>query len=133
MWSYPGLFVSQAARLALLLTFVACSDPLAPFQPEVTSATDNFQLQATGVTNLTTTRTYSWSNTGSRATINHSTTIGGGAARLVVRDAAGAVVYDRALAPSLNEPTTAGAAGTWKVELHLTGYSGTLNFRAQKL
>lgn len=133
MPSSPVSLVSQFARVALLLSFVACSDPLAPFQPEVTSATDNFQLQATGVTNLTTTRTYSWSNTGSRATINHSTTIGGGAARLVVRDAAGAVVYDRALAPSLNEPTTAGTAGTWKVELHLTGYSGTLNFRAQKL
>jgi hypothetical protein len=35
--------------------------------------------------------------------------------------------------PSLNEPTVAGVAGTWKIELTMTNYSGTLNFRAQKL
>jgi hypothetical protein len=51
----------------------------------------------------------------------------------VIRDAAGVVVYDKLLSPSLNEPTAAGVAGAWKLELRLDRYSGTLNFRAQKL
>lgn len=42
-------------------------------------------------------------------------------------------MYSKALSPSLNEPTTAGQAGTWSIQLTLTNYSGTLNFRAQKL
>jgi hypothetical protein len=119
--------------LLVIGTFLACDDPLAPFQPEISNATDNFQLQATGVTSLSTTRTYSWSNTGTRATVNHSTTTSAGEAKLTIRDAAGTVVYDKVLVPSLNEPTTAGTAGTWSIQLRLTGYSGTLNFRAQKL
>ncbi len=118
---------------AVLGALVACSDPLAPFQPEVSNTTDSFALQATGVSGLSSTKSYSWSNTGSRATINHSTTTSAGTVQLTVRDAAGAVVYDRGLVPSLNEPTTAGTAGTWTVQLRMTGYSGTVNFRAQKL
>jgi hypothetical protein len=124
----------RTLSLALVLgSLAACSDPLAPFQPEVSNATDSFALQATGVSNVSSTTSYSWQNTGTRATINHSTTTTAGSAQLIVRDAAGAVVYDRALVPSLNEPTIAGVAGTWSVQLRMTGYSGTLNFRAQKL
>ncbi len=118
-------------RCGLVLS-AACGDALAPFEPEVASPADNFQLQATGVVNVTSARTYTWANSGSRATVNHSTTVTAGTAQLIIRDAAGTVVYDRALAPSLNEPTSAGMAGTWSIQLRLTGYSGTLNFRAQK-
>ena len=114
----------------------ACSDSSAPsssFKPEVTSATDNFQLQASSLVGTTLTQTYAWSNTGTRATINHSTTTTAGSASLSVRDGAGTVVYTKALAPSLNEPTSAGTAGAWTIVLTMTGYSGTINFRAQKL
>lgn len=124
-----------ALTLGLLGALVAggCSDPLAPFQPEITNATDNFQFQATGVTAASTTLTYTWTNTGTRATINHSTTTSAGTARLTVRDATGTVIYDQALVPSLNEPTAAGTAGAWTIQVRLDGYSGTLNFRVQKL
>lgn len=112
----------------------ACSgDPLGPFQPEIGNAADNFQLQATEVSNVTTTVTYPWVNAGTRATINHSTTTTAGSTLLVIKDAAGATVYSKALSPSLSETTTAGQAGTWSVQLTLTSYSGTLNFRVQKL
>lgn len=124
---------SALLSFAAIALFSGCSDPLAPFQPEVTNAADSFQLQATGVTKLSTTRTYTWTNTGTRATINHSTSTTGGVATLTVRDAAGAVVYTRSLSPSLNEPTTIGATGLWTVQLTTSGYSGTLNFRVQKL
>jgi hypothetical protein len=121
------------AIACVLAALVACDDPLAPFQPEVTSAPDNFQAQATGLSKVSATRTYTWSNGGTRATVNHSTTTSGGATRLVIRDAAGTVVYDHALVPSLNEPTAVGTAGAWTIELRLTDYTGTVNFRAQKL
>lgn len=126
---------SVARGLTLLGLFLggSCSNPLDPFQPEITNATDNFQLQATGVAAVTSTLVYSWVNTGTRATINHSTTTTAGTAQLTVRDAAGAIVYDKGLAPSLNEPTVSGTAGTWTLQLRLATYSGTLNFRAQKL
>lgn len=126
----------RSVGLALILGAApgACSsEPLAPFQPEVASATDNFQLQATSVQGVTSTRTWSWNNTGTRATINHSTTTTAGTALLTIRDGAGTTVYTKALSPSLNEATAVGTTGTWTIVLTLTGYSGTLNFRAQKL
>ena len=124
----PFIFV-----VSLLPTLAGCDDPLGPFQPEITSATDNFQLQATGVTAVTSTLNYSWANTGTRATVNHSTTTTAGTTQLTIRDAAGATVYDKALVSSLNEPTIAGMPGTWSIQVRLTNYSGTLNFRVQKL
>lgn len=133
MPSFPRS-VSSLGRSALLALLIACGDdPLSPFQPEITSGVDSFQAQATDVTNLTTTQAYTWSNTGSRATINHSTITASGAARLIVKDAAGVTVYDHTLVPSLNEATAVGAAGLWRIELRFTSYSGTLNFRAEKL
>lgn len=127
--------ISLLGRSALLALLVACggNDPLSPFQPEITSAIDAFQAQATDVTNVTATHSYTWSNTGSRATINHSTITASGTARLIVKDAAGVTVYDHTLVPSLNEATAIGAAGKWTVELRFSSYSGTLNFRAEKL
>lgn len=123
-----GLMAILAAGL------IACSsNPLEPFQPEISNAPDNFQLQATAVAGVTSTQTYSWNNTGTRATINHSTTTSAGRAQLTIRDGSGSVVYTKVLAPSLNEPTATGTPGTWTIVLTLTSYSGTLNFRTQKL
>jgi hypothetical protein len=118
--------------LLTLVTAACAGDPLGPFQPEVTSAPDSFELQATDVANVTSTLTYAWSNSGTTADVDHSTTTTAGSARLVVRASDGTQVYDQVLAPSRNEPTNAGLAGDWTIELILTGYSGTLNFRLQK-
>ena len=125
-------------RRSVLITFLGlllggCSDdPLAPFEPEINNATDSFQFQATGVSDVTTTLTYAWRNTGTLANVNHSTTTTSGQARLVIRTAGGTVVYDKQLQPSLNEPTTAGVSGDWRIDVILTNYTGTLNFRVQK-
>ncbi len=133
--SHSSKRMCRAAAFAVLVGAVAsCSrNSLAPFQPQISSAADNFQLQATNVSNVTSTLTYTWSNSGTQATINHATTTTSGSTLLVIKDAAGATVYSKALAPSLNEPTSAGQAGTWSIQLMLTNYSGTLNVRAQKL
>jgi hypothetical protein len=112
---------------------LACGDdPLAPFEPEVNNAADSFQLQATGVQNVTTTLTYTWRYTGTVANVNHSTTTTAGSVRLVVRAASGTQVYDKQLQPSLNEQTGTGPAGDWNVQVVFSGYSGTVNFRMQK-
>jgi hypothetical protein len=123
------------ALVAALTVMTACSDSTAPldlFEPEVTNATDSSQLQATGVERVGTTVQYSWENTGTRASIDHSTTTTAGTAGIVIRDAVGAIVYEQDLAPSLNEDTSSGETGTWTITVVLSAYSGTLNFRAQK-
>lgn len=119
--------------LLLAVALGACSDdPLAPFQPEVSNVPDTFELQATGVANRTATLNYSWTNSGTQATVNHSTTTTAGSARVIVKDGAGVIVYNAVLVPSLNENTLVGTSGTWTVQLVLDDYSGTLNFRVQK-
>ena len=116
----------------IMLTTLACSDSLAPFQPEVSNVADNFQLQATGVTNVTDTFEYTWQNSGTTANVNQATIVSSGTAQLTILDATGAQVYTRSLADNGTFVTTAGATGAWKIRMVLTNYSGTLNFRAQK-
>ncbi|MDP1891465.1 MAG: hypothetical protein Q8K55_11295 [Gemmatimonadaceae bacterium] len=112
----------------------ACGgESLNPFQPQISTPADNFQLQATSVTDVSTTVTYAWVNSGTRASVNHSTTTTAGSTLVVIKDAAGVVVYTRTLSPSLNESTLTGQAGNWTIQLTLLRYSGTLNFRVQKL
>lgn len=130
--------VRRAARFLVGLFAIAAlgacgGDSLSPFQPQVSSPTDNFQLQATGVTDVTATTTHLWVNTGTRASVNHSTTTTAGTTMVVIKDAVGLVVYSRALSPSLHETTLTGQPGTWTIQLTLQKYSGTLNFRVQKL
>jgi hypothetical protein len=123
--------------VAALVMLSACgndnpADPLAEFEPQINNATDNFQLQASDVTDVGTILQYTWANTGNMASVDHSTTTAAGAASVVIRDADGSTVYSQELAPSLNEDTAAGTTGTWTIVLTLADYSGTLNFRVQK-
>ncbi|MFA6168006.1 MAG: hypothetical protein WC700_15395 [Gemmatimonadaceae bacterium] len=122
-----------AGALAVAALGACGGQSLTPFQPQISNPTDNFQLQATGITDVSTTVTYTWVNTGTRATVNHSTTTTAGSTLMVIKDAAGTVVYTRTLSPSLNEQTITGQAGSWTIQLTLLRYSGTLNFRVQKL
>lgn len=124
----------SAVVLVVGIAVFGCGDnALAPFQPEVTNVPDSFQLQATKVRAVSTTLTYAWQNTGTRANIHHSTTTTFGSARLVIRDAAGVQVYEHDLVPSLDEATGTGAAGSWTIQVVLSRYNGNLNFRVQKL
>jgi len=125
-----------AILVAVLIALSGCgsdpTDPLAQFEPQVTNSTDSFQLQASNVTDVGTTLQYSWENTGTQASVDHSTTTVGGVAGLVIKDASGATVYEQGLTPSLNEDTSSGSTGTWTIRVVLNAYSGTLNFRVQK-
>lgn len=102
-------------------------------QLEVTNATDNFQLQATALDNVSQTLAYSWEMTGTQANVNQSGTVTAGSATLRITDGAGAEVYNGNLAETGTFQTTAGgSAGTWSIQLSLSGASGTVNFRVQK-
>lgn len=123
---------TRVIALAVVIAAAGCSDPLSPFQPEVNTAPDNFQFQATGLTNITATKQYSWQNSSTRATINHSSAVMNGSATVTIRDAAGTQVYSGALVASATPTTNVGVAGTWTIRVQLVNTTGTLNFRVQK-
>lgn len=122
--------------LALTILLGGCgkkSNPIAAFEPEVVNNQDAFQFQITDASHVNTTLTYSWDNTGSQATVDHSTVVNEGSAVIVVLDADGTQVYSSGLKASANESTSAGTPGTWSVGVSFSNYSGTANFRLEKL
>jgi len=123
-----------AAVVALALT-AACGSstgPLAPFQPQINNVADDFQFQATGVTNATWTYPYTWVNTGDSATVNQATTVTGGSATLTILAPNGTQLYSQSLSANGTFGMTKGAAGNWTVRVVFTNYSGTVNFRVQR-
>ena len=128
---YRKIVIALGVLLSLI---IACGseDPVSPFQPEIANIPNNFQFQATGVTNVTTTVNYDWQNTGTTANVNQSCAITGGSATLTIIDANAVQVYNGNLADDGTFTTTAGTAGTWTIRVTLTNLTGTLNFRAQK-
>lgn len=124
-----------ACFAALVALAAACSNstgPLAPFQPQINNIADDFQFQATGVTNVTWTFTYPWSNSGDSATVNQATTVTAGSAILTITDANGAQVYSQSLSANGTFGMTKGLHGLWTIKVVFTNYSGTVNFRVQK-
>ncbi len=125
--------------LVVALLAIGCSSstppsaPLANFSPEIVNNIDAFSFQITNGENITTTVEYNWENTGTQATINHSTTTSAGTATITVFAADSSQVYTNGLVASANEPTTVGTAGSWKIRVVFTNYSGTSNFSLQKL
>ena len=123
------------AMLAALALAAACSNstgPLAPFQPQIGNVPDNFQFQATGVTNVTWTYSYSWSNSGDSATVNQATTLTAGSATLTISDNNGTQLYSQSLSANGTFGMSKGVHGSWTVKVVFTNYSGTVNFRVQK-
>jgi hypothetical protein len=102
------------------------------FQPQVSNQPDNFQFQSTGVTNVSQTLTYTWSNSGIAATVNQATTVTAGQAVIAIKDSSGNQVYSAGLQNNGTFDTATGQTGNWTIIVQLTNYSGTINFRVQK-
>lgn len=135
--SIKGAVRNGAAVLliGLTLALVACGDsnPIGPSnQPEIANNPDNFQFQASNLSRTTQTLTYSWTNSGTVATVNQSGRIDAGEATLVLRDGSGNQVYSRSLTSTGTFPSSSGNAGTWRIEVVLSNVSGTVNFRVQR-
>ena len=118
------------------IVFVAAcgnSNPIGPSnQPEVANNTDNFQFQASNLTRTTQTLTYSWVNTGTAANVDQSGAISNGQATVTLHDGSNAQVYSGDLKNTGTYISSSGASGTWRIEVHLTDVTGTVNFRVQK-
>lgn len=139
---------------ALVFLAVGCNESTAPeIRLTVTNNPDDFAAQSVNVLNGNLDQEYTWQNSGTRANVTNATVVSGGIARVVIRDAANVIVYDKALTPTSSEPiltqvagasdfesqsasaesTQAGVAGTWRIEILLSGFSGTFNLLVQKL
>ena len=118
----------------LIFLALGCSDDSSPGKDlQVTNAADNFQFQVTDTKSYSHTYSYTWSNSGTSASVNQSSSVLGGDATLVVKDAAGTTVYTRSLRQNGTFSTPAGTAGAWTIQLLTNKVTGTLNFRVQKL
>lgn len=138
-WSTSSVRVRTTPLCVLFLALVlagcggsSSNNALNPqFQPQVANATDNFQFQTTGVTNVTQTLNYTWQDSNIRATINQSTSITAGSASITLRDSANNLVYSGDLKNNGTFTSIGGVAGPWTIQVVLSGVSGTLNFRVQ--
>ena len=121
-----------AGLLGLAVTGCGSSPTGPGIQPQITNSPDNFQYQATSVTNYTGTLSYTWQNSGTLANVNQATTVTAGTATLVILDGNGTQVYSRSLADNGTFATASGVAGAWTIRIVYSGASATVNFRAQK-
>jgi hypothetical protein len=121
-------------RLLLAVVLAAACDGGGPvgWDPVVTNRADFFELQATGLSTVTTITEYVWTNTGNLASVTQTSSLTAGTATLDLLDGAGNVVYSRSLADSGTFTTLQGTAGPWVVRVALTGVSGTVSFQAVK-
>lgn len=129
-----------AVSALLLASFVAfgCSfgkqdNPIASYEPEVYNETDNFQFQVTGADKIDAVVEYQWNNTGTQASVDHSTETVEGSATLILFDANHNQVYTSDLLASSTSESSPGTAGAWTVRIVFNDFSGTANFRAEKL
>jgi hypothetical protein len=102
------------------------------FQPEIRNNPDSFEFQVTGVQNGSATFSYTWQNSGPRATIDQSSSLLGGSVTITIKDAAGNLVYSNSLGLNGTFLTAVGSPGAWTIQLDFINASGTFNFRAQK-
>lgn len=123
------------AVLFVMTAMLGCgnSNPVSSFEPNVTNETDSFSLWASNVYLVSTRLTYSWSNTGASASIYHASARSRGAGTLILLDASGNQVYQSELKSNVTEASASGVPGSWTVVLVLNEFSGTINFRVQKL
>src|SRR5574339_201701 len=117
-------FIAGVCLVFLLGGILGCggskNNSLAPFQPQINNMQDNFQLQATGVNNVTSTLNYTWQNTGTSANVNQASQITAGSATLTILDASGQQVYTNSLTANGTFPTTTGMTGGWTIRVILS-------------
>ena len=99
---------------------------------EVTNSVDNFLFRVSNLENISDTRSYTWENTGTQATIDITQSIVGGSVILTIRDDAGTVVHQEDIADDNDTDTAVGVAGSWAIEVRLQNTTGGFDFRVQK-
>jgi len=121
----------QMPAVVLTVAFWECVDTVAPYVPVVTNEVDNFEHQVP-LNGVTTTSRYTWTNTGSAATVDLLSSVTAGTATLTIADADETVVFSHALDGSGAIGTGIGTAGDWMIIVTLTNVVGTVHFTVQK-
>src|SRR5512138_3481466 len=99
-------FLLAAVAVPLIAALIGCGGstpppaPLSQFQPEIVNSPHNFQFQATAIANLSAVVQYNWSNSGTQATVDHSSAVDSGTTLVQIFDSAGTEVHNSALLPS---------------------------------
>lgn len=126
------LFMAIIAAVALL---PACNGtPTSPgVNPEIVNLPDTFAYQVSSIQNFSGTSTYQWQNSGTSANVNLSAEQSGGGALLVVIDANGTEVFSHSLGDNGTFVTATGVAGTWTIRVVYDSFTGTVNFRSEKM
>ena len=119
---------AAVAAAALVAGCARGGDVMARFQPRIANAADNFQFQVGGLNGVSTTREYTWTNTGQKAEVLQGTQLTGGRAAVTVYDAALTQVYAGDLSAGGSSETITGQAGAWRIRVELTDAAGTVNF-----
>lgn len=123
-----GLFLAVA-------TLAACSGEtgIGPEnEPEVTNAPDSFQWQVSDLSGVTQTLSYGWSNAGTSADVDQSSSLRSGEATIEISDDRGTLVFQEDLDRTGSFTTAQGQPGEWTIRVTLRDASGTLNFRVQR-
>ncbi len=124
----------RASVLVGAVAIVACQDSiikyLGPANQEIeTVLPDSLRYQASDLDNVTDTRSWSWTMTGSVAAVHHKSFVHHGQGRLTILDAAGDTVYRMVpLEYELENETATGQPGVWDVNLELFGARGRVDF-----
>ena len=124
----------KAAALLIVTILTACGgDPLGPDgREQVTRSVDNFLLQMWDLADATETRSYTWQNTGTQATIEILQVACSGSAILLVKDDAGTVVHEEDIFNDNDTDTSVGVAGDWTIEIQLQNVNCSFSFRLFK-
>ena len=101
------------------------------FGAQLTNETDNFVFQASSLDGVTQTIQWTWQNTGTNATVTHSSEINAGSATLTILDSMGQQLYMQPLAPSGMSGLGSGTPGDWIVRLTLTEAHGAIHFTVE--
>lgn len=121
------------AALVLLLAAGGCNEPYSAGKDlQVTNEVNVFQFQVSDMKNYGQTLSFTWTNSSrTTADVNQFSTISGGDATLVLKDASGNTVYSRSLKQNGQFTTLAGTAGPWTVQILMNKVSGSVLFRAE--
>jgi hypothetical protein len=124
----------KTAAIMFAAILIACGgDPLGPDgRAQVTRSTDNFLLQMWDLSDATETRSYTWQNTGTQATIEIFQVACSGSAILIVKDDAGTVVHQEDISNDNDTDTSVGVAGDWTIEVQLQNVNCSFSFRLFK-
>lgn len=135
MKKLPLSLIGLVLMVGLVLS--ACSDDdnilnlQDQYQFQVTNNPDDFQFVVTGLQSATVAVPYDWTNSGTRATIGHSSAVDSGTATIDVYDDLDSLVYSNDLLATSNGQSSVGVAGSWRIVVTLANFYGSLDFTVQ--